>query len=115
MFRHCLRHICRAWPPGGASGHGTKTARPFGVLTFAIIAGDTAWVACAPFGGWVYGHIAAGRAGRDGTAVLPDGLHVILCRSASPQPVPTRAGPRMMVDAGRQPYLVGAGEGGGAI
>ena len=56
--------------------------------------------------------VANERAGRDTTAGLPDGLHVILCGSGSPLPDPSRAGPCTMVIAGRHLYVVDAGEGG---
>lgn len=56
--------------------------------------------------------VVALRVGRDATAGLPDGLHVILCGSGSPLPDPTRAGPCTMVIAGRHVFVVDAGEGG---
>lgn len=52
------------------------------------------------------------RVGRDVTAALPDGLHVILCGTGSPLPDPTRAGPCTAVIAGRHVFVVDAGEGG---
>jgi ribonuclease Z len=56
--------------------------------------------------------VVAERVGRDTTAGLPDGLHVILCGSGSPLPDPTRAGPCTMVIAGRHVFVFDAGEGG---
>ncbi len=56
--------------------------------------------------------IADRRVGRDVTAGLPDGLHVILCGTGSPLPDPTRAGPCTVVIAGRHVFMVDAGEGG---
>jgi ribonuclease Z len=52
------------------------------------------------------------RVGRDVTATLPDGLHVILCGTGSPLPDPTRAGPCTVVIAGRHIFVIDAGEGG---
>jgi ribonuclease Z len=42
---------------------------------------------------------------------LPDGLHAGLCGSGSPMPDPTRAGPCVVVIAGKQVYVVDVGEG----
>ncbi len=56
--------------------------------------------------------VAAERVGRDVTAGLADGLHVIVCGSGSPLPDPTRAGPCTIIIAGRHIYQVDAGEGG---
>lgn len=56
--------------------------------------------------------VAGERAGRDATAGLPDGLHVVLCGSGSPLPDPSRAGPCTMVIAGNRLFVVDAGEGG---
>lgn len=50
--------------------------------------------------------------GRDITSTLPDGLHVALCGTGSPLPNPDRAGPCTVVIAGKQIYVVDAGEGG---
>ena len=84
----------------------------FGLLAVASLAGATAWVVRVPLGTFVYGRIVASRAGRDASAGLPDGLHVILCGSGSPLPDPSRAGPCTMVIAGPHVYVVDAGEGG---
>lgn len=43
---------------------------------------------------------------------LPDGLHAGLCGSGAPMPDPTRAGPCVLVIAGRHTFLVDVGEGG---
>jgi ribonuclease Z len=55
-------------------------------------------------------HFAADRAGRDATAALPDGLHVVLCGSGSPLPDRSRAGPCTLVIAGKRLFVVDAGE-----
>ncbi len=55
---------------------------------------------------------AAERAGRDVTAALPDGLHVVLCGTGSPLPDRSRAGPCTLVIAGKRLFVVDAGEGG---
>ncbi|QNA86155.1 MBL fold metallo-hydrolase [Sphingomonas sp. So64.6b] len=52
------------------------------------------------------------RVGRDATAGLPDGLHVVLCGTGSPFPDPSRAGPCTMVIAGKRIFVVDTGEGG---
>lgn len=52
------------------------------------------------------------RAGRDVTAKLPDGLHVALCGTGSPLPNADRAGACTVIIAGKQIYVVDAGEGG---
>ena len=49
--------------------------------------------------------------GPDPIAALPDGLHVGLCGTGSPMPDPTRAGPCTAVVAGRQLFVVDAGQG----
>lgn len=66
----------------------------------------------AEIGTALLARIAGDRAGRDATAGLPDGLHVILCGSGSPLPDRTRAGPCTMVIAGNRLFVVDAGEGG---
>lgn len=57
------------------------------------------------------GRVAMERAGRDMTAGLPDGLHVLLCGTGSPLPDPTRAGPCTAIIAGSRLFIVDAGEG----
>lgn len=52
------------------------------------------------------------RVGRDVTVSLPDGLHVALCGTGSPLPNADRAGACTVVIAGKQIYVVDAGEGG---
>jgi len=47
----------------------------------------------------------------DPLAGLPDGLHVGLCGSGSPMPDPTRAGPCVVVVAGRDLFVVDSGSG----
>ena len=52
------------------------------------------------------------RVGRDVTVSLSDGLHVALCGTGSPLPNADRAGACTVVIAGKQIYVVDAGEGG---
>lgn len=59
--------------------------------------------------------VAKARAGRDVTAGLPDGLHVILCGTGAPLPDPGRAGPCSVVIAGEHLFVVDAGEGGARV
>jgi ribonuclease Z len=56
--------------------------------------------------------VAEARVGRDATASLPDGLHLVLCGTGSPLPDPTRAEPCNLVIAGRHLFVVDAGDGG---
>ncbi len=65
----------------------------------------------AQIGAVLFGRIAEVRVGRDATAGLPDGLHIILCGTGSPLPGPGRAGPCTLVVAGQQRILIDAGEG----
>ena len=81
-----------------------------GLLLLALLLGG-AWAARAPLGVWLVGRIAADRAGRDLTAGLPDGLHVLLCGTGSPLPDPSRAESCTLVVAGRTLLLVDAGDG----
>ncbi|GGI80608.1 ribonuclease Z [Polymorphobacter multimanifer] len=76
-----------------------------------LLAAGTAWALQVPLTTLLLARIAADRIGRDITATLPDGLHVILCGTGSPLPDPSRAGPCTLVIAGRQQILVDAGEG----
>jgi ribonuclease Z len=55
--------------------------------------------------------VVAERAGRDATAGLPDGLHVVLCGSGSPLPDRTHAGPCTLIIAGTHLFVVDAGDG----
>jgi ribonuclease Z len=83
-----------------------------GMLVLAILAGVGVKVFQRQIGTALIGRVAKERVGRDATAGLPDGLHVILCGSGSPLPDPTRAGPCTMVIAGNRLFVVDAGEGG---
>ena len=83
-----------------------------GVLAVAAIGGFMLKAFQPQLGTMMLARVATERAGRDATAGLPDGLHVILCGSGSPLPDPTRAGPCTMVIAGTHIYVVDAGEGG---
>ncbi|MFZ4688240.1 MAG: MBL fold metallo-hydrolase [Polymorphobacter sp.] len=82
-----------------------------GVSALALVAGIGVKVFQREIGTALLTRVAAERAGRDASAGLPDGLHVILCGSGSPLPDPTRAGPCTMVIAGARVFIVDAGEG----
>ncbi|WP_426168388.1 MBL fold metallo-hydrolase [Sandarakinorhabdus sp. DWP1-3-1] len=83
-----------------------------GVAALALVAGVGAKVFQRQLGEMALARIASERVGRDVTAGLPDGLHVIICGSGSPLPDPTRAGPCTIVIAGNHIYAIDAGEGG---
>lgn len=83
-----------------------------GMTALAIIAGIGTRVFQREIGAAVLARVAGERVGRDATAGLPDGLHVVLCGSGSPLPDPTRAGPCTLVIAGKRLFVVDAGEGG---
>ncbi|WP_310497976.1 MBL fold metallo-hydrolase [Sandarakinorhabdus sp.] len=82
-----------------------------GVGVLLVLAAG-AWLMRASLGTLLLERFAATRAGRDITADLPDGLHVVLCGTGSPLPDPARAGPCTLVIAGRTIVIVDAGEGG---
>lgn len=86
---------------------GLAAALVLGVLLLAGV-----WLFQRQFGVLLFDRTAAQRVGRDVTAGLPDGLHVLLCGTGSPLPDPTRAGPCTVVIAGRHVFVVDAGEGG---
>jgi ribonuclease Z len=83
-----------------------------GLVVLLGAAGSMIKLFQAEIGTALLARIAGDRAGRDATAGLPDGLHVVLCGSGSPLPDPTRAGPCTMVIAGNRLFVVDAGEGG---
>ncbi|MES2056235.1 MAG: MBL fold metallo-hydrolase [Pseudomonadota bacterium] len=66
----------------------------------------------APIATALFGRMVEQRVGRDVTAGLPDGLHVILCGTGSPFPDSSRAGPCTAIVAGKRLFVVDAGEGG---
>ncbi len=82
------------------------------IVLLALLAAGIIKLFQAEIGTALLARVAAERVGRDATAGLPDGLHVVLCGSGSPLPDPTRAGPCTLVIAGKQLILVDAGEGG---
>ncbi|PZN93600.1 MAG: MBL fold metallo-hydrolase [Alphaproteobacteria bacterium] len=83
-----------------------------GVAGLALAAGVGVKLFQPRLGELALARIAGERVGRDVTAGLPDGLHVIICGSGSPLPDPTRTGPCTIVIAGTHIYQVDAGEGG---
>ncbi|KAB7646149.1 MBL fold metallo-hydrolase [Polymorphobacter fuscus] len=95
----------------GKAGWRTIGAVMIGVMAIIAAAGLGVWLFQPQLGTLLLTRVAQERAGRDATAGLPDGLHVILCGTGSPLPDPTRAGPCTMIIAGRHIYVVDAGEG----
>ncbi len=83
-----------------------------GVLALAFLGGIGTRVFQRQLGTAILERVLANRIGRDATAGLPDGLHVVLCGSGSPLPDPARAGPCTLVVAGKRMFIVDAGEGG---
>jgi ribonuclease Z len=81
------------------------------VVAITAFAGIAIRLFQARIGMALVGSVADARAGRDATAGLPDGLHVVLCGSGSPLPDPGRAGPCTLVIAGKQLFVVDTGEG----
>jgi len=82
-----------------------------------IVAGAATLLVCAAalqprIGGAIMSAVFSARVGADLTADLPDGLHVALCGTGAPLPDPSRAGPCTVVIAGKQVFVVDAGEGG---
>jgi ribonuclease Z len=89
-----------------------KTRLAIGLAALLIVGAVGAKLFQAEIGAALLAQVAKQRVGRDATAGLPDGLHVILCGSGSPLPDPTRAGPCTLVIAGQRMFVVDAGEGG---
>jgi ribonuclease Z len=90
-------------------GKGSKLA--LAAIALALVAGLAVKLLQPQIGAALLTRVAKDRVGRDMTAGLPDGLHVVLCGSGSPLPDPSRAGPCTMVIAGKQMFIVDAGEG----
>jgi ribonuclease Z len=90
-------------------GKGTKLA--LAAVALALVAALAVRLLQPQIGAALLARVAKDRVGRDITAGLPDGLHVVLCGSGSPLPDPSRAGPCTMVIAGQQIFIVDAGEG----
>lgn len=82
------------------------------IVIIAIVAG-LAWLSRDRLGEFVFNRAVEANYGKDATAGLPDGLHVILCGTGSPLPDPDRSGPCTLVLAGKQLFLVDAGSGAG--
>lgn len=89
-----------------------KTRLALGVLVLAGLAGAVLAAFPAAIGTALLVRVAEARVGRDATAGLPDGLHLVLCGTGSPLPDPTRAEPCNLVIAGRHLFIVDAGDGG---
>lgn len=84
-----------------------------GLLAIIAIVAGLAWFSRDRLGEIVFERAVEANYGRDATAGLPDGLHVILCGTGSPLPDPDRSGPCTLVLAGRQLFLVDGGSGAG--
>lgn len=84
-----------------------------GLLAIIAIVAGLAWFSRDRLGEIVFDRAVEANYGRDATAGLPDGLHVILCGTGSPLPDPDRSGPCTLVLAGKQLFLVDAGSGAG--
>ncbi len=92
---------------------GGRRRLALGVAVIAALAAFLAYRLQVPLGEALYRRAVESRVGRDVTAGLPDGLHLALCGTGSPLPNPGRAGPCTVVIAGRQMFVVDAGEGAG--
>ncbi len=83
-------------------------------MTLVLVAvAASLWLARVPLGEVLYARAVKANYGRNVTAGLPDGLHVILCGTGSPLPDPSRYGPCTLVIAGKRVFLVDAGSGAG--
>jgi ribonuclease Z len=94
-----------------------RVAQPFGLgllIAPPVVALAVLIVAFAfqrPIGLALTKRVIERTIGRDLLGGLPDGLHVGLCGSGSPLPDATRAGPCVVVIAGKRVYVVDAGDG----
>lgn len=82
-------------------------------LALILVGGVTAFAFQARIGMRLFERGTAQRMGVDNIAALNDGLHVGLCGTGSPMPNLDRAGPCNVVIAGKQMFVVDAGEGAG--
>jgi len=89
---------------------GAKVAIGLAAMVLAIGAGAALFQ--RQIGTALLARVADSRVGRDATAGLPDGLHLVLCGTGSPVPDPTRAEPCNLIIAGRHLFVVDAGDGG---
>lgn len=88
---------------------GSKLA--LGALAFVVTVAAGLAVFRVPFATALLARVAEARAGRDASAGLPDGLHVVICGSGSPLPDPSRAEACTLVIAGKQMFVVDSGDG----
>ncbi len=84
-----------------------------GLLIIIVVLAGLAWLSRDRLGEVVFNRAVEAGYGKDATAGLPDGLHIILCGTGSPLPDPGRSGPCTLVLAGKQLFLVDAGSGAG--
>jgi ribonuclease Z len=86
-----------------------KVSLVVGVLAVAAIV--TIRVFQRPIGLALAKRVIASQMQRDLVAELTPGLHLGLCGTGSPMPDPTRAGPCVLVIAGKRAFVVDAGSG----
>ncbi len=91
----------------------TKRFWIVGVAVIILVPGAlSAKIFQTEIGMWLLQRGVEKNVGRDLVTSLPDGLHVALCGTGSPLPNPDRSGPCTVVIAGKQIFVVDAGEGG---
>ena len=90
---------------------GLKRKWMVGLVLAVAAMGAMAVLLQRQIGAELYSRAVTARVGGDATAGLPDGLHLVLCGTGSPLPDRNRAGPCAAIIAGRQIYIVDAGEG----
>lgn len=82
-----------------------------GLLILLILVAGGAWLMRERIALAAMQRIFDKAMGSDPIAELPDGLHVGLCGSGAPMPDPNRAGPCVVVLAGKQLFVVDTGSG----
>jgi len=90
---------------------GKRTKWILGFASMVLLVAIAATAFQAQLGAALFRMVLNKRVGTDATAGLDDGLHVALCGTGSPLPNPARAGPCNVVVAGRNMFIVDAGEG----
>lgn len=84
----------------------------FGIILLLLAGALTVKIFQAQIGTWLFKRGVERNVGRDIVDTRPDGLQVALCGTGSPLPNRDRAGACTVVIAGKQIYVVDAGEGG---
>ena len=82
-----------------------------GLLVVILLIAGGAWLFRGPIAVALMSRAYTEAFANDPIAQIPDGLSVGLCGSGSPMPDPTRAGPCVVVVAGRQLFIVDTGPG----